>query len=151
MNHRVGTIRNLRTIKSLRGDPLTIDLGINIDGDLRAWMKKDPNDSSYREFEILENRYLVLSKDKTSDYYFENTLIEEISGKWYFDVELLSEGDAESKRKTIYTGTILFINDITGSNGVEAMPYEELFNVEGGSSNSIYLNSQAIDLGNSNI
>lgn len=151
MNHKVGTIRNIRTIKALRGDPLTIDLGINIDGNLRAWMKKKPNDSSYREFDIIENRFLTLSREKTDDYYFEGELIEEVKGKWYFDVELLKTGEPESKRKTIYTGTILFINDITGSTGIESVPFEELFNVEGGNSQSIYLESQVINLGNSNI
>lgn len=150
MNHRVGTIRNIRTIKALRGDSLTIDLGLNINGILRAWMKKNPNDSTYREFEILENRFLVLSKQKTDDYYFNGELIEEVKGKWYFDVELLKAGEPESKRKTIYTGTILFINDITGSSGIEAIPVEELFNIEGGSSTTIYLDSQVINLGNSN-
>lgn len=151
MNHRVSTIKNIRTIKALRGDPLVIDLGSTFDGTMAAWMKKTPNASSYRSFDIIANRYLSLSREKTSDYYFENELIEAIKGKWYFDVELLKTGDPETKKKTIYTGTILFINDITGSDGIESVPFEELFNIEGGDARSVYLDTQIIDLGNSNI
>jgi hypothetical protein len=118
MNQRVGKIRNIRTLKALRGEEFVIDLGSIITGNLTSWMKKDPNDLTYRSFEIVGNRYLVLSKDKTSDYYdSENVIVERIAGKWYFDVELIEEGEEENT--TIYTGTILFINDVTGSEGYE--------------------------------
>lgn len=118
MNQRVGNIRNIRVRKALRGDSLTIDLGIQFQGEMQAWMKKDPNNTSYRSFEIKENRYLFLNEEKTSDYYFDGEVIEEIKGNWYFDVELTNEG----VKKTIYTGKIVFINDITNSNGVELIP-----------------------------
>lgn len=121
MNNRVSSIRNLRTIRALRGDTLKIDLGISFVGTMRAWMKKDPQSSTYREFTIEDNRYLVLPSIKTSDYYFNGGLIEAIAGKWYFDVEL--ETDLEVK--TVYTGKILFINNTTGTLGVELTPSTE--------------------------
>lgn len=120
MNHRVSSIKNLRTVKALRGEALTIDLGKPYVGTMKAWMKKNPNDNTYRSFEIRENRYLILSKTKASDYYNEDgDLLEAIEGKWKFDVELIPEGGTIEDTKTIYTGTILFENDITGSIGVE--------------------------------
>ena len=120
MNHRVSSIRNLRTVKALRGESLTIDLGKSYQGTMTAWMKKNPNDSTYRSFDITNNRYLVLSKTKASDYYNEyEELVEAIEGKWKFDVELIPVGGIPDDAKTIYTGTILFINDITNSVGVE--------------------------------
>lgn len=149
MNHIVGKIRNIRTIKALRGDPLSIDLGKTFDGVLEAWMKSSPNSETYRSFDIVDNRYLTLSREKTSDYYFQGELVEEIKGRWYFDVEFTKAGDPISNKKTIYTGTILFVNDITGGNGIEALIDEALFNIEGGNSQSVYLDEQLIDLGDS--
>ena len=48
---------------------------------------------------------------------------------------------------------ILFENDITGTNGfeMEVLPYEGLFNVEGGDSLATYLTDQILELGDSNI
>lgn len=150
MNHRVGQIRNIRVRKALRGDPFVIDLGIQLQGQMTAWMKKNPNDSTYRSFDILDNRYLTLSREKTSDYYDAITgeLTDSIAGKWYFDVEIIEPGKTESEKKTVYTGTIFFINDVTGSNGVESLITSDLFNVEGGCARAIYLSSQVIDQGN---
>lgn len=121
MNHRVSRIKNIRTIKALRGDTLTIDLGVTYEGTLTAWMKKKPNDATYRSFDIVDNRYLVLSNIKTSDYYFNDELVEAVEGKWFFDVEL-ADASNPSVTKTIYTGKILFYNDITNSQGVELIP-----------------------------
>ena len=39
MSYKVQTIKNLRTVKALRGQSLTIDLGKTITGTLTAWMK----------------------------------------------------------------------------------------------------------------
>jgi hypothetical protein len=113
-------IRNIRTVKALRGESLTIDLGIVLEGDLRAWMKKDPNDETYRSFNIIGNRYLQLTQAKASDYYDnESQLLESIKGKWFFDVEQILDPEKPEEVQTIYRGTILFKNDITGSVGVE--------------------------------
>ena len=131
MNHRVSSIKNLRTVKALRGEALTIDLGKPYIGIMKAWMKKNPNDNTYRSFEIRENRYLILSKTKASDYYNEDgDLLEAIEGKWKFDVELIKEGKSEKESKTIFTGTILFENDITGSIGVEITERKQISKIE---------------------
>lgn len=124
MSHKVGKIRNLRVIKALRGESLSIDLGRSWNGVVTAWMKKNSNSETYRSFEVLDNRYLILSKEKTSDYYNGENLIESIEGKWYFDVELIEDGSTIEQSQTIYTGTIYFENDITGSNGVEILDYD---------------------------
>lgn len=151
MINRASSIRNLRTVRALRGDSLMIDLNVTgLVGEMSAWMKKSPNDSTYRSFEIVENRYLILSADKASDYYTDGELTEAIEGKWYFDVVFLEDGKPETNRKTIFTGTISFFNDITGSNGVEMVtPEDANCESEGGSSQSIYLTSQIEDLGDS--
>lgn len=121
MSHIVSTKRNIRTLKALRGEALTIDLGKTQIGTLKAWMKKDPNDATFRSFEIKENRYLYLSKEKTDDYFNAETgkLIEAVEGRWNFDVRLTPEGEDEENDAVIYTGTILFKNQVTGSRGVE--------------------------------
>ena len=121
MRQNINTIKNLRTIKSLRGQSLKIDLGIELDGTLTSWMKKKPNDSTYRSFTIVDNRYLFLPKEKAKDYYDSNgALVEEIGGKWFFDVTQLKDGDVEGEdEKVVFTGTISFVNNITGSNGTE--------------------------------
>lgn len=121
MSHIVSKKRNIRTIKALRGETLTIDLGRAQTGTLKAWMKKDPNDTTYRSFDIQDNRYLILPKDKTQDYYHAETqeLLESIKGRWYFDVRRTPESGVEADDEVIYTGTILFENQVTDSNGVE--------------------------------
>ncbi len=128
MNRRISSIRNLRTIKGLRNDELIIDLGKTFEGELKSWMKKSANSPYYRVFEIIDNRYLKLSKEKTADYIDENgCIIEEIAGKWYFDVEQ-TKGDGSCK--TIYMGRILFTNDISCTNGIELFPtiVDSIFN-----------------------
>ena len=115
-------VPNLRTIKAIRGESLKIDLGVSYNGTLTAWMKTDPNSPTYRSFEILDNRYLVLSKDKASDYLDgSGNVIEAIKGKWYFDVDLVEVGSTQADVKTVIRGTILFSNDITNSGGVERL------------------------------
>ena len=126
MSQRTSKIRNLRVIKAIRGDELKIDLGRSFNGgELKAWIKRTPSSLTYRPFTFEDNRYLILSPEDTSDYFDENDiLIEAIEGKWYFDVEFLRDGETNSK--TIYTGTIYFSNDITGSQGVRVIPIDEL-------------------------
>jgi hypothetical protein len=120
MSSLVSSIKNIRTIKAIRGDSLTIDLGKSYTGTLKAWMKKSPNAATYRSFEVREGRFLFLDKTKASDYYTDQgLLLERVEGRWYFDVELIPEGEVEANSITIYTGVILFSNDITGSNSVE--------------------------------
>jgi len=122
MSKRVTSVRNIKTIKAYRGEALTINLGKEYaGGTLTAWMKKSPNASTYREFSIgLTNSTIELSKEKTSDYYNSSgVLIEAIEGRWYFDVEFVADGASSETVETVVSGTILFINDITNSNGYE--------------------------------
>lgn len=116
--YRSNAIPNLRTIKALRGEALRIDLGKEFDGTLTSWMKRKPNDLEYRSFDIQDNRYLYLTKEKASDYVQGSEVTSAIEGKWYFDVEQDIDGE---DIKTIFQGTILFQNDITGSGGQEGV------------------------------
>ena len=117
MINSVPKIFNLETIKALRGDVFRLDLGKTFSGTLKAQMKKDPNDQIYREFTVENNRYLSLSSVQTSDYKDNNGIItNSIAGKWFFDVEQTENNET----KTIFTGVILFKNDITNSGGIEA-------------------------------
>lgn len=122
MSRKVQKIANVRTVKALRGQSMMIDLGKTFTGTLSAWMKKNPNDITYRSFEIIDNRYLKLSKSKTQDYRDENTLelLEAIAGKWYFDVRSIPVGSTNvDEEEVIFTGTILFVDNITDSDGYE--------------------------------
>ena len=115
-------IPELKVVKAIRGQALTIDLGKTYDGALEAWMKTDPNDETYRSFTIVDGRYLYLPKDKTQDYYDVESgdLIQAIEGKWYYDVRLLPTGATNSNdEQTIYKGEIYFENQVTGSAGQE--------------------------------
>jgi hypothetical protein len=118
---RVKQIPNLRTIKALRGQALKIDMGKTLPGTLTAWMKKKPTDDTYRSFEVIDNRFLFLSKTKASDYYdaVTNKLIESVKGRWYFDIRNTPIGGNVDQEEIIFTGTILFDDHITDSNGVE--------------------------------
>lgn len=119
MSHRVSSIKNLRIVTALRGEALRIDLGQVFEGTLTAWMKRDPDSPTYREFDIESNRYLVLPENKAKDYYTASgVLISTVKGKWFFDVEQAVEGEPT---KTIFTGTIWFENDVTGSSGDEIL------------------------------
>lgn len=79
MRQNISTIKNLRTIKALRGQALTIDLGSTFTGTISSWMKRGANDANYRSFTIVDNRYLFLPKEKTQDY-SDTDLVE---GKWF--------------------------------------------------------------------
>lgn len=119
MSYTANGVLNLKTIKALRGEIFSLDLGQTLAGTLTAWMKKSPDATSFRPFTIENNRFLTLSAVETSDYYdTENVLIESIVGKWYFDVEQVLDPLKPFEAKTIYRGTILFQGDITNSCGV---------------------------------
>lgn len=116
----MSSIPIVKTIKAMRGESLTIDLGKTFLGTLTAWMKRDANDLTFRSFSIINNRYLFLSKDKASDYLDGQGLVTEaVSGKWFFDVEQVLDGEDADTVETIYRGIIQFQNDITGSQGIE--------------------------------
>ena len=116
MSYKVQKIANLRTVKALRGQSLTIDLGKTFTGTLTAWMKRKPTDSSYRSFTVVDGRYLFLSKEKAQDY----STTDVVEGKWNFDVRHLPQGLTDpNEEQMIFTGTINFSNHITDSNGVE--------------------------------
>ena len=123
MSYRVQTIKNLRTVKALRGQSLTIDLGKTFTGTMTAWMKKKTTDVTYRSFDIVDNRFLFLTKEKTQDYHDINSphaLIEAIAGKWHFDVRIEPVGNTNPDlQETLITGTLLFSNHVTDSSGVE--------------------------------
>ena len=116
MIQRPSKIKNLKTINALRGQSLTIDLGEAFTGTLSAWMKRKPTDSTYRSFTIVDGRYLFLPKDKAQDL----SATDLVAGKWYFDVRHLADGTTDpNDEEVVYTGTILFSNNITDSDGVE--------------------------------
>ena len=123
-NTNIGKIKNLRTIKSLRSESLKIDLGKTYAGTLTAWLKKTPNATSYRSFSIIDNRYIYLSRNTTSDLWVDDVLITGVQGRWFFDVEFLPTGGEADEKKTILTGSVQFIDDITGSRGTEEFPTE---------------------------
>ena len=116
MIQRPSKIKNLKTINALRGQSLTIDLGEAFTGTLSAWMKRKPTDSTYRSFTIVDGRYLFLPKDKAQDL----SATDLVAGKWNFDVRHLADGTTDpNDEEVVYTGTILFSNNITDSDGVE--------------------------------
>jgi hypothetical protein len=116
-------ISEIKVEKSLRGQALTIDLGRDFVGyKLEAWMKKTANASTYRSFTIVDDRFLFLPEEKTADYYSidGNTLIEEIQGKWFYDVRALPNGSTSpSDESVVAQGEIYFKNNVTGSGGQE--------------------------------
>ena len=65
MRQNISIIKNLKTIKALGGESLTIDLGETFTGTLTSWMKKDTKASEYIEFEIKELEIIVTCKIKT--------------------------------------------------------------------------------------
>lgn len=98
------------------GEELKIDLGRQLDGELIAWMVRvDEYNTAYpnhREFDVLENRYLVMPKERMLNCFFKNCEAEQlISGEWYFDVEFKKTGSENSK--TILTGILDITGDIT--------------------------------------
>lgn len=122
MSFGTSPVRNIRTIKAVRGELLRIDLGRVLSGTLTAWMKKDPNDTTFRSFTIESNRFLVLSQVKASDFFDVNgKIIERVKGKWYFDVEQVLDLGKPEEVTTVYRGTIVFSDDITNSEGFEVV------------------------------
>tara|TARA_R110000744_G_scaffold115118_2_gene215342 strand:+ start:177 stop:1328 length:1152 start_codon:yes stop_codon:yes gene_type:complete len=116
-------ISEIKVEKAMRGQALTIDLGRDFIGyKLEAWMKKSANADTYRSFTIVDDRFLFLPEEKTADYYTVdgNTLIEEVKGKWFYDVRALPDGSTHPDDETIVAqGEIYFKNNITGSGGQE--------------------------------
>ncbi len=99
--------RNLKTIIGYRNTKLTIDLGKEFEGTLVSKMKRDPNGEDFREFDILDNRFLILEESETADVGEETIL-----GRWYFDVrQTITSPEIETQ--IIYTGTIFFKGNIT--------------------------------------
>lgn len=122
MSRKVQKIANVRTVKALRGQSLTIDLGKTFTGSLSAWMKRNPTDTTYRSFTIVDGRYLFLPKEKAQD--LSNTDL--IEGRWDFDVRQLPAGSTDpNDEQIIFTGSIVFSNQITDSNGNEVVTTPE--------------------------
>ena len=110
MARQIGTLRTLKTVKALKGESLKIDLGKAFTGTLTSWMKKDTLEDEYIEFDIVDSRYLFLTKAKTADLFDTKN---KVAGKWYFDVRHLAVGGTADDEKTIFVGTILFHNNVT--------------------------------------
>ena len=114
-------VAEVKTIKAIRAQALTIDLGRSYNGyKLQAWMKKNHDDNTYRSFNIVDDRFLFLPKDKTQDYYDidTNKKIESIAGKWYFDVRAIpSSATNANDEHLIVKGIINFENNVTDSLG----------------------------------
>ena len=79
-------------------------------GTLTSWMKKDLLGSEYVEFDIVDGRYLFLTKAKTADLFDTKN---KVAGKWNFDVRHLPTGGTEDDEKTIFVGIVLFYNNVT--------------------------------------
>ena len=109
-------IRTLRTVKAISNQSLTIDLGVAFTGGLTAWMKTKASSTHYREFQIVDNRYLFLPKSSTVDITDPTSgEVFLIDGKWKFDVRQILSGASSDTVQTIYTGTIFFTPNITDS------------------------------------
>lgn len=105
-------VRDLRTVKGYRGSGLKIDLGKTFNGTIDASMRKYLDSSLKKDFSIIDNRYLFLDANNTLDEYnSDGDLLLSISGKWNFDVFQT----INSVRSIIYTGTIYFENNMTGT------------------------------------
>ena len=110
MARQISTLRTLKAVKALKGESLKIDLGKTFTGTLTSWMKKDSLEDEYIEFDIIEGRYLFLTKNKTADLFDTKNVV---AGTWYFDVRQLPTDGTEDDEKTIFVGTILFYNNVT--------------------------------------
>ena len=110
MSYKVQTVKTLKTVKALRDQSLTIDLGKTFTGTLTSWMKKDTLENEYIEFDIIDSRYLFLTKAKTADLFDTKN---KVAGKWSFDVRHLPVGGSADDEKTIFVGIILFYNNVT--------------------------------------
>lgn len=104
-------------IKALTGQGLTIPLDKLYEGTITAWMKKDPKKAAYRTFGVRTNddnkTEIFLTKSNASDTFENDVLVEEIAGKWYFDVRFVPTGGTEDDEKVIFGGKILFYDNIT--------------------------------------
>jgi len=117
MAYRNNKVRDIRLVKAMSHEELTIDLGKEHTGTITAFMKKGSSDLKYREFQVdATGRYLTLERDKTIDL-VEDGVISRIEGRWYFNVWQLKDGEDESKTKIIYTGKILFMGGVDQYNG----------------------------------
>ncbi len=113
----VGKVPNIRTISSYRGEVLIIDLGKTFYGKMIAWMRKrDSNGGYHRSFEVIDNRYLKLSREKSLDYYQGGELYQSVLGRWDFEVKVDEDVDLGGEYfKTVYRGSIYFEPNITGA------------------------------------
>lgn len=126
---RPSGIRDLRTIRAYAGDELRIDLTKELTGEIRAWMVRvDEYNSNFpnrREFDIIDNRYIVMPKERMVNCRFNDCEIEQlIAGEWYFDVSYLKDG--ATCPRTILTGIIDITGDITDS--IDSFNIFEIFN-----------------------
>lgn len=102
--------KNLQTVIAYRNQELRIDLGKEFEGILTASMSRNKDVVLVtRDFEIEENRYLILKKEDSQDNDMDEEIKDPVLGRWYFDVRQV----LDDKDKIIYTGTIFFEGNIT--------------------------------------
>ena len=102
--------KNLQTVIAYRNQELRIDLGKEFEGILTASMSRNKDVVLVtRDFEIEENRYLILKKEDSQDNDMDEEIKDPVLGRWYFDVRQV----LDDKDQIIYTGTIFFEGNIT--------------------------------------
>ena len=114
MTYRDNKVYDFRLVKTMTHQALTIDLGKTFSGTITAFMKTDASSDHYREFTVVDGRYLTLTQDQTVDY-IDDGVTYPIAGRWYVNVWQLKDG--QSEEQIVYTGRILFVESIDDING----------------------------------
>jgi len=117
MAYRDNKIHDLRLIKAMTHQSLTIDLGRAFSGTIKAFMKTSGSNDHYREFTVdVTGRYLTLTQDQTVDL-IDDGVVYDIAGRWYLNVWQVEEGAEDNTAQVIYTGKILFIKSMDSYGG----------------------------------
>jgi len=116
MAYRDNKIHNLRLIKAMGHQALTIDLGIQFSGTVTAFMKRDTDSIHYREFTVTDGRYISLTQEQTVDL-IANGIEYTIEGRWYFNVWQVKAGEDETQQKCVFTGKVLFLGQMDAYGG----------------------------------
>lgn len=125
MAYRDNKLYDFRLVKSMTNSPLTIDLGKTFGGTITAYMKTNYDDTHYREFTVVDNRYLTLTKNETVDW-TDNGVVYPIEGRWYVTVWQVGGTPEQTEVEAIYTGKILFIGSMNERGGTSGgIPVDE--------------------------
>ena len=111
------SVKELKGIKAIRGEKLVISLGRVYDGTLTSWMSRNKNKQSYRSFAIGSNKdEIIMSSNKMKDYIDQDgNIIEDVAGRWYFDVKFIPTGKTVDDEYTVVRGYIDVAENVTGS------------------------------------